>query len=120
MTKLHWIIDEEEKDGEKDEPEDANPNHRIQSLPCVIKPLIGVASDGVYKCTTWDDCQRAFSKLYHKPKYGGGVNEAVLAQAFVAGREYAVDTVTAASGETKVVACWRYVYCTCQNDALES
>ena len=67
----------------------------------------GVASDGVYLCCTLEEVSRALSALLGKPKYGGGVNEAVLVQEFADGEEYAVDTV-ARDGDIKVVALWRY------------
>lgn len=74
---------------------------------CIIKPYRGVASDGVYLCSSDDDIRHAFSSLYGKPKYGGGVNDYVLIQEFADGDEYAVDTV-AQNGEIKVVALWKY------------
>lgn len=74
---------------------------------CVIKPYRGVASDGVFRCKNLSEAQKAFTALYNKPQYGGGINEAVLVQECVSGTEYAVDTV-AKNGDIKVSALWRY------------
>lgn len=74
---------------------------------CVIKPYRGVASDGVYLCRTIQEAKFAFESLHGQPQFGGGSNDAVLIQEYVAGTEYAVDTV-ARDGEIKVVALWRY------------
>ena len=57
-------------------------------------------------CTSIDDVKSAFNKLINKPKFGGGLNDAVLIQEYVGGEEYAVDTV-AMDGNIKVVALWR-------------
>ena len=57
----------------------------------------------------------AYYNLFRKPKYGGGLNEAVLIQECVKGTEYAVDTVTR-EGITKIVALWKYKKYAC-NDA---
>lgn len=73
----------------------------------VVKPYRGVASDGVYMASSLVEAEKAFYSLIGKPKYGGGVNDAVLIQEYADGPEYAVDTV-AMDGEIKVVALWRY------------
>lgn len=96
-TELQWDITDDGKEG-RSEP---------QKQACVIKPYTGVASDGVFKCESVKDVMTAFSKLYKKPKYGGGVNEAVLLQEYINGTEYAVDTVSK-DGVIKVVALWKY------------
>lgn len=67
----------------------------------------GVASDGVYVCRTEAEVQHAFESLFGKPKYGGGVNDAILMQEFAEGPEFAVDTI-AQDGHIKVVALWKY------------
>ena len=78
-----------------------------EPLACVLKPCIGVASEGVFKCNNLDEVRNAFQNLYMKPKYGGGINEAVVVQECLHGVEYAVDTVSR-DGEIKVVALWKY------------
>ena len=74
---------------------------------CVLKPCIGVASEGVHKCKNLDEVRAAFQSLIIKPKYGGGLNEALVVQECLQGTEYAVDTVSK-DGEIKVVAMWKY------------
>eukprot|EP01038_Epipyxis_sp_PR26KG_P006279 gene6279-8646_t len=81
-------------------------NDRTENL-CVIKPYRGDASDGVFLCKNLEEAETAFGKLFNKPKFGGGINEAVLIQEFADGVEYAVDTV-AMDGEIKVIALWKY------------
>ncbi|KAK7239114.1 hypothetical protein SO694_00027269 [Aureococcus anophagefferens] len=73
----------------------------------VVKPCRGVGSDGVFKCETAAECREAFDALRATTRYGGGFNDVVLAQAFLAGVEYAVDSVSR-DGEHKVTALWRY------------
>ena len=73
----------------------------------VVKPYRGVASDGVYLANTISKASEAFYSLIGKPKYAGGINDAVLIQQYADGQEYAVDTV-AANGIIKIVALWRY------------
>lgn len=74
---------------------------------CVIKPLRGVASDGVYLSRDIQSAEEAFLKLINQPRYEGGTNEAVVVQEFIDGQEYAVDTVSM-NGQVKVVALWKY------------
>lgn len=76
-------------------------------ISCVVKPYVGVASDGVYKCSNIQEITEAFKSLHGKPRYGGGINEALLVQECVDGTEYAVDTVSM-NGITKIVALWKY------------
>ena len=73
----------------------------------IVKPCRGVGSDGVFKCETAAECRAAFDALRATTRYGGGFNDVVLAQAFLAGVEYAVDSVSR-DGEHKVTALWRY------------
>ncbi len=81
---------------------DGNTNKAV-----IIKPYRGVASDGVYLANTISKASEAFYSLIGKPKYAGGINDAVLIQQFADGQEYAVDTV-AANGIIKIVALWKY------------
>jgi hypothetical protein len=81
---------------------DGNSNKAV-----IIKPYRGVASDGVYLANTLSKASEAFYSLIGKPKYAGGVNDAVLIQEYADGQEYAVDTI-AANGIIKIVALWKY------------
>jgi len=78
-----------------------------QQQRCVVKPYRGVASDGVFCCSSLIEAQGAFQALIGQPQYGGGVNDAVLIQEYADGTEYAVDTV-ARDGQIKVIAIWKY------------
>ena len=78
-----------------------------QQQRCVVKPYRGVASDGVFCCSSLIEAQGAFHALIGQPQYGGGVNDAVLIQEYADGTEYAVDTV-ARDGQIKVIAIWKY------------
>ena len=77
---------------------------------CVMKPNRGVATDGVYLCSSKEEAKRAFHKILSLPTYGevNVKNDAVLVQEFTPGiEEYAVDTVTC-NGLTRVAALWKY------------
>eukprot|EP01041_Mallomonas_annulata_P000835 gene835-1626_t len=78
-----------------------------QSRRCVLKPVRGVASDGVFLCDTLDDARTAFHLLLGAATYGGGRNTEVLLQEFAVGQEYAVDTVSR-DGVVKVLALWKF------------
>lgn len=103
INSLHW------KSVKKPTVDDHVVDESIQQQPvaCVLKPCIGVASEGVHKCLNFKEVKNAFQKLYLKPKYGGGLNEALVVQECLEGTEYAVDTVSR-DGEIKVVALWKY------------
>lgn len=59
----------------------------------VCKPRRGVASEGVFCCSSLSEAEAAFHSILGKPQYGGGTNKAVLVQECIEGLEYAVDTV---------------------------
>lgn len=59
----------------------------------VLKPRRGVASEGVFLCSSVNEAEVAFHAILGKPQYGGGINKAVLIQEYIEGPEYAVDTV---------------------------
>lgn len=77
------------------------------SQKVILKPVRGVASDGVHLCRTLQEAQRSFRTLLNSSQFEGGINTAVLIQEFAEGQEYAVDTVTR-DGDIKVVALWKY------------
>ena len=73
----------------------------------IVKPCRGVGSEDVYKCCNEGACAKAFSKLKATTRYAGGPNDVILAQQFLEGPEYAIDSVSR-NGEHKVTALWRY------------
>jgi hypothetical protein len=98
-------------DVDDDDDDDNNNNEAgagaARAPLAVVKPTRGAASGDVYVCGTVEEARAAFEAILNAPTYGGGVNEAVLVQEFLAGQEWAVDTVSR-DGEGKVVAVWRY------------
>lgn len=76
---------------------------------CVLKPVRGVASDGVFLCQSLSDVRDAYEQIRGKAVYGSPTEkyEQVLVQEFAIGTEYAVDIVSKA-GEHKVAALWKY------------
>ena len=73
----------------------------------IVKPCRGVGSEDVYKCCDEEACANAFSMLKATTRYAGGSNDVILAQQFLEGPEYAIDSVSR-NGEHKVTAVWRY------------
>jgi biotin carboxylase len=75
--------------------------------PVIIKPPKSVASDGVAFCRTVDEVRDAAGKILSATNALGKRNHAVLAQEFLAGTEYIVDTVNL-NGHKKTTAIWQY------------
>ena len=73
----------------------------------IVKPCRGVGSEDVYKCCDEEACAAAFASLKATTRYAGGSNDVILAQQFLEGPEYAIDSVSR-HGEHKVTALWRY------------
>lgn len=75
--------------------------------PVVLKPLGSSGSDGVRLCRDELDVEAAFHNIMNRKDVFGSTNEAVLAQEFLSGTEYAVDTVSCC-GQHKIAAIWEY------------
>jgi len=60
----------------------------IQAFPTryILKPVRGVASDGVYLCQSLLEARDAFQLLLGAPTYAGGRNTEILIQQFVYGQ----------------------------------
>jgi biotin carboxylase len=80
---------------------------RHGAWPVVIKPPHSMSSEGVYLCGSTAEVERAFESLYGRVNKLGLVNETVLAQEFLGGDEYIVDTVSH-NGRHHPVAIWKY------------
>jgi biotin carboxylase len=65
-----------------------------QCFPVVLKPLHSAGSDGVYVCANVNECQRAFGLIKGKMNKLNLLNDFVLAQEFLDGTEYVVNTVS--------------------------
>ena len=81
--------------------------YRAERGAIIVKPCRGVGSEDVYKCRDEAACAKAFSMLKATTRYAGGENDLILAQQFLEGPEYAIDSVSR-NGEHKVTAVWRY------------
>lgn len=77
------------------------------SWPCVVKPARSIGSDQVGLCETPDELEREAAKILTSTNRLGRRNETVVAQEYLDGIEYVVDTVSHA-GRHKVTAYWEY------------
>lgn len=68
--------------------------------PIILKPINSASAQDVYRCQTLDQAQSAFQNIKDKDNHCGQKNDQVLAEAFLSGREYRVNTV---SYEGKIV-----------------
>jgi biotin carboxylase/CelD/BcsL family acetyltransferase involved in cellulose biosynthesis len=80
---------------------------RACGWPVVLKPLDAMGSDGVRLCGSEDEAARAFRAIHGQTNVLGRVNAAVLAQEFVAGGEFVVDTVSH-DGRHRLAGLWLY------------
>jgi len=63
-------------------------------LPAVIKPCESAGSDGVLICKTKAELFAAFQKIHRAINFFGSVNERVIAQQLLVGKQYIVNTVS--------------------------
>lgn len=77
------------------------------SLSCVVKPVESAGTDHVYLCHDLDEAIYAFSQIMGKMNGIGILNECVLVQEFLRGKEYVIDKVSK-NGVHKIVAIWQY------------
>lgn len=75
--------------------------------PAILKPLHAAGADGVRFCSDAAEAAAAFRELIGATNVMAQVNERVLAQEFVDGDEYVVDTVSW-NGVHRVAGFWRY------------
>ena len=75
--------------------------------PAVIKPRRSKGSDGVRLCASTQAVADAFHVLPGRTDRLGCCNDTVLAQQFLRGREYVVDTVSR-DGRHRLAALWAY------------
>jgi biotin carboxylase len=73
----------------------------------VLKPTESAGSDGVFVCTSDAEIKNAFNSILGSTNKLLHVNEEVLAQEFVDGVEYVVNTVSC-GGRHHIVLVWRY------------
>lgn len=83
------------------------------SFPIIVKPSESGGSDGVHWCQCFEDVENAFAlEGFGKVNVNGVANEALLAQEFLDGTEYVVDTASY-NGKHVCVQIWQYkkAYC---------
>ncbi|WP_197141350.1 ATP-grasp domain-containing protein [Lysinibacillus sphaericus] len=78
---------------------------KIDSWPIVIKPLNSAASDDVRFCKTSEDIKDAYYNIMNKINSLGYLNTEVLAQEYIAGKQYMVNAVTI-NGEHYITDIW--------------
>ncbi len=74
-------------------------------LPAVIKPCESAGSDGVYICKTKAELAAAFNTIHRKFNIFGSVNDHVMAQQLLAGKQYIVNTVSY-EGQHAIAEIW--------------
>ena len=79
----------------------------LDGATCVLKPVQSAGSDDVFMCKNYEEAATAFSRIYMKINGLGLLNDCVLAQEFLAGKEYVIDQVSK-DGRHKLCALWQY------------
>lgn len=59
-----------------------------------MKPVQSAGTDDVFLCSNADEAEVAFTRILGKRNGLGLINEAVLAQEFLQGKEYVIDKVS--------------------------
>lgn len=75
--------------------------------PVVVKPISSAASDGVYICDSAEEVVAAATRILGSQDIFGSTNTEVLAQTYLKGTEYIVDTVSC-DGHRHACGVWRY------------
>lgn len=81
--------------------------HQDGKLRCVCKPVQSAGTDDVFLCQSKDEAIAAFNKILGKVNGIGLLNDSVLVQEYLQGKEYVVDKVSR-DGLHKLVAIWEY------------
>jgi biotin carboxylase len=76
-------------------------------LPVIVKPDASIASDEVTLCRSIDEVRSAAERILGNDNFLGRPNACVLAQEYIQGIEYVVDSVSW-GGRHKVCALWQY------------
>ncbi len=79
----------------------------MQDWPVIVKPPKSVSSDDVSCCRSANEVRKAAQQILSGTNVLGFRNRSVLAQEFLAGTEYVVDTVSY-DGQHKTTAFWQY------------
>ncbi len=89
-------------------PEELADWHRELGGRVVIKPTRSAGNDGVWFCATPAESVAAYQRIAPARNIFGVTNEGVVAQEFLVGGEYVVNTVSCA-GEHRTTDMWKYV-----------
>jgi biotin carboxylase len=81
--------------------------HRATGGRVVVKPLRSSAGDGVFFCDTPQESVEAFRQVHRAQNIFGITHEGVVAQRYLSGAEYIVNTVSR-DGRHQVTDIWRY------------
>ncbi|BEL02163.1 ATP-grasp domain-containing protein [Actinoplanes sichuanensis] len=73
----------------------------------VVKPIRSAAGDGVHFCATPEESVAAYRKILGSENIFSHRNDAVVAQEYLTGGEYVVDTVSC-DGRHQVTDIWKY------------
>jgi hypothetical protein len=79
---------------------------RLGSWPVVIKPTRSAWGDGVSVCYNEADVELAFARAQRRRNRAGGVNDPVLVQSFLSGRQFLVNTVSV-GGQHFITDAWQ-------------
>ncbi|KGM11901.1 ATP-grasp domain-containing protein [Cellulomonas bogoriensis] len=82
--------------------------HRVVGGRLVVKPVRSAGNDGVQFCDTPEDSVAAHRRLAGTTDLFGAPNDRTLAQQYLLGTEYVVNTVSS-DGRHRVTDVWRYV-----------
>merc|ERR1719161_3423340 len=79
-------------------------------FPLILKPAMGAGTEGVRKCNDAEDVVKAFAAECASGKVNvcGVQNVGLIAQEFLKGTEYVVDSISCGKGQHAVVAMFRY------------
>ena len=80
----------------------------VLDWPVIVKPIRSAASDHVRCCRSTDQLRQAAREILQGPNVFGESNTMVLAQEYLRGPEYAMDTVSR-NGLHKLTAFWQYI-----------
>lgn len=78
------------------------------AFPVVLKPLQSAGNDNVIFCNNNTEIEHAFTRIINNKNLFDQVNTAVLAESFLAGDEYIVNTVSA-DGHHYIAEIWQCV-----------
>ena len=81
--------------------------HRERGGRIVVKPVRSAAGDGVHFCATPEQSVAAYHEILGSENIFSTRNEAVVAQEYLVGGEYVVDTVSC-DGQHHVTDIWKY------------